>query len=143
VPLTRVYLPLTPADLTALAEGRAVGPAPRAAHAVTPALGKPGLVTDEEELEHAAWVAAAEEAIVPAATAARRRVVAAADVDAAVVVHPTSPDVPSRVELAAPVERRRIVSFHVDEEPGCSEPTDLLWYDVTELAAVRALADGP
>ena len=143
MPLTRVYLPLTPADLTALAEGRSVGPAPRPAHAVTPALGKPGLVTDEEELEHDAWAAAADEATGLAGTPPRRRVVAAADVDAAVVVHPTSPDVPSRVELSAPVERRRIVSFHVDEEPGATEPTDLLWYDVTELAAVRALVDQP
>ncbi|MFL6152541.1 MAG: DUF6912 family protein [Ornithinibacter sp.] len=128
MPLTRVYLPLTPADLTGLAEGRPLGPAPRPAHAVTPALGKPGLVTDEEELEHAAWVAATEEALAGAEAAGRRRVVAAADV-------------PSRVELSAPVERRRIVSFHIDEDPGCSEPTDLLWYDVTELAAVRALLD--
>ena len=136
MPLTRVYLPLTPADLTGLAQERPLGPAPRPAHAVTPALGKPGLVTDEEELEHAAWVAATEEA-------GRRRVVAAADVDAAVVGFPTAADVPSRVELTAPVERRRIVSFHIDEEPGSSEPTDLLWYDVTELAAVRALLDQP
>lgn len=143
MPLTRVYLPLTPADLTALAEGRALGPAPLTAHAVTPALGKPGLVTDEEELEHAAWVAATEEAIGPAGAGSRRRIVAAADVDAAVVVHPTSPEVPSRVEVSVPVERRRIVSFHVDEEPGSSEPTDLLWYDVTELAEVRALVDLP
>ena len=142
MPLTRVYLPLTAADLTALAEGRAVGPAPRAAHAVTPALGKPGLVTDEEELEHTAWAAAAQEAIGLAGTPPRRRVVAAADVDAAVVVHPTAPDVPSRVEVSAPVERRRIVSFHVDEEPGATDPTDLLWYDVTELADVRALVSG-
>jgi hypothetical protein len=143
VPLTRVYLPLTPADLTQLARGRSLGPAPRPAHAVTPALGKPGLVTDEEELEHAAWVAATEEALTQAEAAGRRRVVAAADVDAAVVGHPTAADLPSRVELTAPVERRRIVSFHIDEEPGCSEPTDLLWYDVTELAAVRALLDQP
>ncbi len=143
MPLTRVYLPLTPADLTGLAEGRPLGPVPRPAHAVTPALGKPGLVTDEEELEHTAWVAATEEALEAADAAPRRRVVAAADVDAAVVVHPTAPDVPSRVELSAPVERRRIVSFHIDEEPGSSEPTDLLWYDVTELAAVRALLDQP
>ena len=141
MPLTRIYLPLTAADLTALAEGRAVGPAPRAAHAVTPALGKPGLVTDEEELEHTAWAAAAEEAIGIAGSPPRRRVVAAADVDAAVVMHPTAPDVPSRVEVSAPVERRRIVSFHVDEEPGMTEPTDLLWYDVTELADVRSLVD--
>ena len=143
MPLTRVYLPLTPADLTGLAEGRPLGPAPRNAHAVTPSLGKPGLVTDEEELEHAAWVAAAEEAIGAPGSAPRRRVVAAADVDAAIVVHPTSPDVPSRVEVAAPVERRRIVSFHVDEVAGSTEPTDLLWYDVTELADVRALVDQP
>ena len=143
MPLTRVYLPLTPDDLTALAEGRALGPAPRRAHAVTPALGKPGLVTDEEELEHAAWVAAAAEAVQPDGAPPRRRVIAAADVDAAIVLHPTSPDVPSRVEVSAPVERRRIVSFHVDEEPGCTEPTDLLWYDVTELADVRALVDQP
>ena len=143
MPLTRVYLPLTPADLTGLAEGRPLGPAPRNAHAVTPALGKPGLVTDEEELEHAAWVAAAEEAIGAPGSAPRRRVIAAADVDAAIVVHPTSPDVPSRVEVAAPVERRRIVSFHVDEVAGSTEPTDLLWYDVTELADVRALVDQP
>ena len=143
MPLTRVYLPLTSADLTALAEGRPLGPAPRLAHAVTPALGRPGLVTDEEELEHAAWVAATEEAIGAPGDAPRRRVVAAADVDAAIVVHPTSPDVPSRVEVSAPVERRRIVSFHVDELAGATEPTDLLWYDVTELADVRALVDQP
>ncbi|HYN65675.1 MAG TPA: hypothetical protein VES93_02225 [Ornithinibacter sp.] len=143
MPLTRVYLPLTPADLEDLDEGRAIGPAPRTAHAVTPALGKPGLVTDEEELEHAAWVAATEEAVGPAGAAPRRRVVAAADVDAACVVHPTSPDVPSRVEVSVPVERRRVVSFHVDEEPGSTEPTDLLWYDVTELADVRALLGLP
>jgi hypothetical protein len=143
MPLTRVYLPLTPADLTGLAEGRPLGPAPRNAHAVTPSLGKPGLVTDEEELEHAAWVAATVEAIAAPGSAPRRRVIAAADVDAAIVVHPTSPDVPSRVEVAAPVERRRIVSFHVDEVAGSTEPTDLLWYDVTELADVRALVDQP
>jgi hypothetical protein len=143
MPLTRVYLPLTPADLTGLAEGRPLGPAPRNAHAVTSSLGKPGLVTDEEELEHAAWVAATVEAIAAPGSAPRRRVIAAADVDAAIVVHPTSPDVPSRVEVAAPVERRRIVSFHVDEVAGSTEPTDLLWYDVTELADVRALVDQP
>jgi hypothetical protein len=57
-------------------------------------------------------------------------------------VRPTAPDRPSRVEVSAPVELRRVVSFHVDEEPGATEPTDLLWYDVTELAAVRDLVGG-
>ena len=142
MPLTRVYLALDAADVEALAAGRPLGPAPLAAHAVTPALGRPGLVTDAEELEHAAWVAAADEALSHTDNGVRRRIVAAADVDAAVVVHRTAPDRPSRVEVSAPVELRRIVSFHVDEEPGASEPTDLLWYDVTELAAVRDLVRG-
>ena len=119
MPLTRVYLPLTPADLTGLAEGRPLGPAPRHAHAVTPALGKPGLVTDEEELEHAAWVAATEEAIAAPGDGPR---------GGASSRPPTStppswctrprPTCPRGSRSSAPVERRRIVSFHVDEEPG-------------------------
>ena len=139
MPLTRVYLALAPEHLAALARGGSVGPAPVAAHAVTPALGKPGLVTDEEELEHAAWLAAVDEAAEHSDGGIRRRVVAAADVDAATVAHRTTPVAPSQVELLAPVDLRRIVSFHVDEEPGATDPTDLLWYDVTELAEVRAL----
>jgi hypothetical protein len=139
MPLTRVYLALTADDLTALGEGRPLGPVPIHGHAVTPALGRPGLATDEEELEHLAWLAAAEEAVGRTAGGRLRRVVASADVDAATVVHPTAPDTASRVEVSAPVELRRVVSFHVDEEAGATEPTDLLWYDVTELADVRAL----
>ena len=77
MPLTRVYLPLTPAQLAALARGGSAGPAPLAGHAVTSALGRPGLVTDEEELEHAAWLAATESAIDLSAGGTRRRVVAA------------------------------------------------------------------
>lgn len=142
MPLTRVYLALTPADLDALAGGRPVGPAPRAAHAVTTALGRPGLTTDEEELEHAAWLAAAEEAADGTGGGRRRRVIGSADVDSATVVRPTRSDVPSRVELSAPLERRRFVSFHLDEEPGATGVADLLWYDVTELDDVRALVAG-
>ncbi len=139
MPLTRVYLALTPEHLATLAEGGSVGPVPVAAHAVTPALGKPGLVTDEEELEHAAWLAAAGEAVEHSEGGTRRRVVAAADVDASTVTHRTAPGPPSHVELLAPVDLRRIVSFHVDEEPGATDAADLLWYDVTELDEVRAL----
>ena len=116
---------------------------PLAAHAVTPLLGRTGLVVDEEELEHAAWLAATREASGLTQGGAVRRVIAAADVDVALVLHPTEPDVPSRVHVAAPLERRRIVSFHIDEEAGDTEPTDLLWYDVTELADVRDLVDTP
>lgn len=141
MPLTRVYLPLTAADLDALLEGRDLGPEPVAAHAVTPALGRTRIGTDEEDLEHDAWVAATEEA-----DALRendeRRVVASADVDSGVVAVPTSGEVPSRVEVLAPVPRSRIVSFHVDEHRGDTGTADLLWYDVTELGAVVELLAG-
>ena len=138
MPLTRVYLALTPADLDRLADEETLGGARRPAHAVTPAVGTPGLTTDVEELEHLAWLAATEEAS-GTAPAGTRRVVAAADVEVEAVTHPTAPDVPSRVEVTEPVSRRQVVSFHVDEEPGGTGTTDLLWYDVTELDDVRAL----
>ena len=139
MPLTRVYLALTAADLEDLAAGRDVGPAPLAAHGVTPALGTPGLVTDEEELEHLAWVAATEEALGRAAGG--RRVVAAADVDAALVTVPRGTQQPSRVEVGSTVPRGRVVSFHVDEAAGDTGTADLLWFDVTELGEVRALLE--
>lgn len=139
MPYTRVYLPLTAQHLSALAEGGAVGPAPLSAHAVTPALGKPGLTTDQEELEHLAWLAAVEDAAQLRDGGSVRRVVAAADVDSGDVAVPASGSPVSRVEVTAAVERPWIVSFHVDEEPGATEATDLLWFDVTELAEVRAL----
>ena len=141
MPLARVYLPLTPSDLEALATVGALPGRPLRAHGVTPTLGSPGLTTDEEELEHLAWVAATEEAAA-AVAAGTRRVVAAADVEVEAVSHPTAPDVPSRVEVTEPVQRRQVVSFHVDEEPGASGTADLLWYDVTELDDVRALLGG-
>ena len=138
MPLTRVYLPLTPSDLDLLTEGGTLGPAPLAGHAVTPALGSPGLTTDEEELEYQAWVAATEEAAGTVADGVRR-VVAAADVDSEAVTRPAQPEGPTRVQLTVPVEREQLVSFHVDEEPGATGTADLLWYDVTELDDVRAL----
>lgn len=138
MPQTRVYLPLTAADLDALMDGAELGPVPLAAHGVTPALGRPGLTVDEEELEHLAWVAATEEAD-GLRDGPTRRVVAAADVDSGVVAVPASADVPSRVELLAPLARTRLVSFHVDESPGDTGTADLLWFDVTELGAVIEL----
>ncbi|NHA69524.1 DUF6912 family protein [Phycicoccus flavus] len=138
MPLTRVYLPVTAADLDALAEGGALGPAPVAAHGVTPALGRPGLTTDAEELEHLAWVAATEEAEA-LREGDERRVVASADVDSGDVTVPADGDVPSRVEVQGSVPTARVVSFHVDESRGDTGTADLLWYDVTELAAVLAL----
>ena len=138
MPLTRVYLPLTAADLESLADGMDLGTPPVAAHGVTPALGRPGLVTDEEELEHLAWVAAADEAEALRDTD-ERRVVASADLDEGLVAVPADGDVPSRVELLAPVPRSRLVSLHVDEHRGDTGTADLLWFDVTELGAVLDL----
>ena len=133
MPLTRVYLSLTAADLDALAGGDSLGRPPVPAHAVTPLVGRPGLTTDEEELEHLAWVAATEEAarLTPPGV---RRVVAAADVETEDVLHPPSPDAPSRVELTQPVIPRvwypgdgpvsddSITYYAVRCWPGCHDP---------------------
>lgn len=137
MPLTRVYLPLAVEDLTALRDGRDLGPGPLAAHGVTPALGRPGLTTDTEELEHLAWVAAAEEAEA-LRDGQTHRVVAAADVEEGSVSVPVAGDVPSRVDVDGYVGRSRLVSFHVDEHAGDTGTADLLWFDVTELADVLA-----
>ncbi|MGL5930791.1 MAG: DUF6912 family protein [Dermatophilaceae bacterium] len=139
MPVTRVYLPVGPHALDELAAGRPL-PVPLAAHAVTQALGRPGLVVDEEELEHVAWCAAVEDAAAFTG-GTRRRVVAAADVDGVQVVPAAGR--PSRVEVTAPVERSRVVSFHIDENPGATGPEDLLWFDVTELDTVRDLLAAP
>ncbi|MGL5864590.1 MAG: DUF6912 family protein [Dermatophilaceae bacterium] len=136
MPVTRVYVPVGPDALDGLAAGRPLS-APLTAHAVTPAVGRPGLVVDEEELEHSAWLAAVMDAADLTDGGTRRRVVAAADVESSSVVPTGGP--PSRVEVTAPVERSRVVSFHIDEKPGATGPHDLLWYDVTELDAVHAL----
>ena len=70
-----------------------------------------------------------------------KRVVAAADLEAtAVVISPARPgSARSLVGLQGPVPLRRIVSLHVDEEPGGDD--DLLWYDVTELEELHPSAD--
>ena len=142
---TRIYLPLTAADVQTLVRSGEV--VPSGAYAVTPALRSQLPSGHEEECEHLAMTDAT--AAAGALRDARagdarpdgggRRVVAAADVDAAaVVVTPARPGTPrSAVALQGPVALRRIVSFHLDEGPGGEE--DLLWYDVTELDEVSRL----
>ncbi len=142
---TRIYLPLTPADVADLARSGEVSPS--SAYAVTPALRSDLPAGDEEEREYVAMgeaiVAAGElrdsGAGSPSAQGGGRRVVAAADVDTvAVLVTPVRPgEARSLVALEGPVPLRRVVSFHVDEEPGGDD--DLLWYDVTELDEVARL----
>lgn len=137
MPLRRVYLALSPLAVAGLASAREIGPAPLAAFAVTSAMAGRGGSLEDEQLEHEAWLAAAEAAR-PLSGGRARRVIAAADVDDA-LVRELAGAAAGRVEIDAPVPLRRIVSFHVDEEVGGTEPTDLLWYDVTELADVLAL----
>ena len=143
MPQTRVYLPLTPAQLRALAEHREIAPAPLLAHAVTTAPVRLGSrASDPEELEHLAWSAAAAQAR-EAAGESTRRVIASADVDSSAVQAGAEPGT-SLVMVTEPVLARWVASFHVDEEPG-GEDADLLWYDATELDAAVALvtASGP
>ncbi|MBP6997020.1 MAG: hypothetical protein KBB39_12855 [Phycicoccus sp.] len=135
MPRRRVYVPLSPTQLDALAAGREAGPAPVIGY-VAPAGLAPSLV---EEAEHAAWLRAAQEAT--AFASGGRRVVGSADIDNALLeeVAPVAGGgAPVQVEIGGPIALRRFVAFHIDEEPGGNDG-DLLWYDVTELADVRAL----
>lgn len=139
---TRIYLPLTPAEVAELSRSAEV--TPTSAYAVTPAVRSDLPAADEEEREFVAMADA-----IAAAGALRdsaggdpgsvKRVVAAADLEAAVVViSPARPgNARSLVGLQGPVPLRRIVSLHIDEEPGGED--DLLWYDVTELEEVTRL----
>ena len=160
--LMRVYVPCTLALLASASRRGGVGPAPLAAHAVTPALRESYAQGDAEELEFSAQLHAAEDSLRLLAddpAAARRRVVLAADVPDA-EVRADSRDVPSAVRLAREVPLARVVSVHVDEEGAVAdvaaavgalpaadagdddarftvdsaEGHDLLWYDVSELA---------
>lgn len=137
---TRIYLPLRAsdvADLTRLGEVN-----PTSAYAVTEAV-RSDLPVDEEEREYAVMGDAVAAAGVlrswDGTNGVGKRVVAAADVDASAVL--PEPGRPGRarslVRLHGPVPLCRIVSLHVDEQPGGED--DLLWYDVTELAEVARL----
>ncbi|KGN36998.1 DUF6912 family protein [Knoellia subterranea] len=136
MPLVRVFVPLDREGLAALRRSGELGPAPVAAHAAVAAAARPTIGNDEEEREYAAWSAAADDAASVVAQG-DRRVVASADVDAAVVTR--ADEEGTAVEVGSAVPLPRIASFHVDEEPG-SGIEDLLWYDITELDDVIALA---
>ncbi len=132
----RIYLPLQASDLDAL-RGPAGSVAPGWAYAVTQRLERTHRGADEEELEYVAFSAAVAQAGESRGRAALRRLVAAADVERSLVAEVADASRPALVRLAGPVPVRAVVSFHLDERPGGRE--ELLWYDVTELEAVRAL----
>ena len=148
----RIYLPVTLLDVDAAASRPDVDV--RRAHAVTPALRELFPDEDDEGLEYAAQLAAADDSLDlldRTTDAPRLRVVLSADVaDGAVTV--LVDEIPSAVELAAPVPWAAVVCAHVDEPAAAGDVADaltgdeeaverlderdLLWYDATELAAI-------
>lgn len=137
---TRIYRPLTVAELRRLGAEGSVGPEPFEAHAVTDGVRRdhPGL--DEEELEYVAFTAAA------AALSGTVRVVAAADVAEELVSERPDGGTSTAVHVAVAVPRRAVVSFHVPDRPGSSGADagpggipELSWYDATELDVVLDL----
>ncbi len=139
---TRIYRPLTVAELRRLSRDGALGPAPTTAYAVTGDLrrGHPG--ADDEELEYLAFGDAAR-------SGADVRVVAAADVDDADLAELLDPTLAvSAVRVTAEVPRRQVVSFHLAEAGSATDtaaPTGpdgipaFSWYDATELDVVLDL----
>ncbi len=146
----RVYLPLTEAELSALAAGQDLSPRP--AYAVTVRLASQSPGADVEELEYAAFVDAAAAAS-RRRTAAQasgggdlgrrstKRVVAAADVAPEAVTEPALPEgrTAAEVILTSAVPLRALASLHVDEQPGSTVDADLLWYDASEVLTVLQL----
>ncbi|MEU8343869.1 hypothetical protein SAMN05443665_1011129 [Actinomadura meyerae] len=132
----RVYLPSTLTLLAGVHAAREIGPAPLAAHAVTPALREWYASGDLEELEYAAMTAAARASLRLLAadpSAPRRRVVLAAEVPDAAVRGGTSPHAPGSafgalggngdralVEVSAAIPWKKIASGHVDD-PGATD----------------------
>ena len=135
----RVYLPSTLTLLAGVHAAREIGPAPLAAHAVTPALREWYASGDLEELEYAAMSAAARASLRLLAadpSAPRRRVVLAAEVpDDAISRSNTDPGDGDRalVEVSAAVPWKKIASGHVDAPDAAP--------DIAEAAAALAAAD--
>ncbi|HET7305293.1 MAG TPA: hypothetical protein VFJ12_12190 [Segeticoccus sp.] len=128
MPRTRVYLPVTGADLTTLQRERSL-PGPRPACAVTRALEQSQKGAEEEELEYLALQQAAQGAVSAAAEAGEPVVVAAADVEPEDVdgVDMPAAKLPAgrlacSVTVSAPVRLARVASFHLGD--GIAEVPD-------------------
>ncbi|WP_127131807.1 hypothetical protein [Georgenia sp. SYP-B2076] len=149
----RLYLPATAADLDNTA-----GITPRWAHAVTAALRAEMPEEDDEGLELVAMLAAADASVelIAADGSVARRIVVAADVPDTSVLPPEvlgEEQLPTAVELVAPVAWSRVVALHVDETEAVEDVAaaaagddhaleraadrDLLWFDILELDDLR------
>jgi hypothetical protein len=158
----RVYVPATVSLLARLYKQGQLGPAPLAAHAVTPALREWYAEGDDEELEYVAFTRAAQGALQLLRRdldAPRRRVVVSADVPASDVLRDDPELGSSVVRLATPILLSTVAAIHLDgagaaddvaaaahvvEEALAGDPDaqfivdgaedhELEWYDVSEL----------
>jgi hypothetical protein len=125
----RVYLPSTLTLLAGVHTAREIGPAPLAAHAVTPALREWYASGDLEELEYAAMSAAARASLRLLATdpsAPRRRVVLAAEMPDTVITW-SNTDLGNGdralVELSTTIPWKKIASGHVDDPDAAPDIT--------------------
>ncbi|MGH3241819.1 MAG: DUF6912 family protein [Spirillospora sp.] len=118
----RVYLPSTLTLLAGVHAAQEIGPAPLAAHAVTPALREWYAGGDLEELEYAAMTAAARASLrllAAAPDAPRRRAVLAAEVPDDLVNWSGNAELGNDdrtlIELSAPIPWKKIASGHIDD----------------------------
>lgn len=117
--MPRVYLPLTASRLRAAAHDGSFGPAPLAAHAVTPALCAELGVADEEELEYAAMTAASWAALaLLGPDDPPVRLVAAVDVR---TWEPADANEPSAVRVEHEVPVRRLAALLADSPDAAEE----------------------
>lgn len=146
----RIYLPASAADLASES-----GISARPAHAVTPALRQANPGEAEEDLEVPAFLAAADASLAMlAATDVPVRVVLAADVSTAsptqgeYLTEVSAPDVPWSAVVSIHVDdpddgdAAALVSTAVggdDEAIDAAAELDLLWFDISERAQLRAL----
>jgi hypothetical protein len=109
---TRVYVPSTLGRLRGIVSADGIGPAPFAAHAVTPTLREAYAEGGDEEWEYAASSAAALSSLALLhPDDSPRRVVVAVDVESA---HPADPDDPSVVQVDDVVPMRRVAAVLAD-----------------------------
>lgn len=159
----RVYLASTLPLLARAQSSSRFAEAGATCHAVTPELREWYAAAHGEELEYVALLEAAEASLRLVAAdpgAPRRRVVVAAEVPAGLVQPARSGEaLRSTAVLAGPVERRHVVSVHIDDREAEADVDaaaralpaaargdedaqfvvdgadghDLLWYDATEI----------
>ncbi|MYW00659.1 hypothetical protein [Streptomyces sp. SID3343] len=149
----RVFIPTTPAGLSALHADGMIVATPLTAYAVTDALREWYESQDSEELEYAAMTQAAEASLrlLAGEPGARRRVVLAADVPDAMVAD-ASHEGPATVTVSATVPRKRVAAVHMDtadaeaaiaaalaggltdELVEATEEHELLWFATQEIA---------